>query len=183
MRIDLLCLLLVFSLPLFTANAGVYRWVDADGSVVYGDNPPKKSGAKSVDLPILTVADGYAPQQPGTTPAAVTPATPPEKENTPAAYSDFKITAPAANEAIRANDGNLSVNISLTPELKNGDGITLYLDSKQVATGAALAFPLTGMERGEHTVFAVLNDAKGNIIQNTETVKFNVLRNVVAKTP
>ena len=171
------CLFLALHLP---AQAEIYRWVDAQGHVMYGDNPPKKTAAKAVELPTLTVADGYTPE-PNTSTSATHRAS--EQANTDtetvSAYTTFKIATPAADEAIRANDGTVAITLSLQPELHTGDGITLYLDGKQVANGAQLNFTLNEVERGEHTVFAVLNDATGNIIQNTESVKFNVLRQTV----
>ncbi len=62
MRIGLLFLLLVFGLSAVSVHAEIYRWVDAAGNTVYGDNPPKQSAAKPVDLPLLTVADSPAPK-------------------------------------------------------------------------------------------------------------------------
>lgn len=170
MRIGLLFLLLVFGLSAVSVHAEIYRWVDAAGNTVYGDNPPKQSAAKPVTLPLLTVADSPTPS-----PAKREPE--PAKETAEdVAYTDFKVTSPTVDEAIRANDGNITIAVSLKPQLKPGDGVTLYLDSKQVASGVALSFALTEVDRGEHSVFAVLNDAGGNIIQNTEPVKFSVLR-------
>lgn len=175
MRVRLLSLLLILGLVSVSVQAEIYRWVDADGKTVYGDNPPKTSAAKSVNLPLLTVADSPAPKPAQANPDAAQAA---DKKagDTAEAYSDFKIASPTAEEAIRANEGNVTVSVSLKPQLKPGDGITLYLDAKQVATGTSLSFALTEVERGEHSVFAVLNDAGGNIIQNTEPVKFSVLR-------
>ncbi|QTR45875.1 DUF4124 domain-containing protein [Thiothrix litoralis] len=174
MRFGLLFLVLVLGFSVLSANAEIYRWVDASGNTVYGDNPPKQSAAKPVNLPLLTVADSPAPRQ--NTPTS-TPTTNPKAADADAeTYSDFKITAPTADETIRANEGNVTITVSLKPQLKPGDGITLYLDAKQVAAGSSLSFALTEVERGEHSVFAVLSDASGNIIQNTEPVKFNVLR-------
>ncbi|QLQ33205.1 MAG: DUF4124 domain-containing protein [Candidatus Thiothrix singaporensis] len=174
MRTGLLFLLLVFGLSCFSAQAEIYRWVDAQGNVMYGDNPPKKEAAKPVALPLLTVADSFAPKQ-----QAQQEEAPKQGQDESEAYSDFKITSPAAEDAVRSNDGAVAVSLSLKPKLKAGDGIVLYLDSKQVAAGESLSFNLTEVERGEHSVFAVLNDAKGNIIQNTEPVKFSVLRHSV----
>ncbi len=168
MRVRLLSLLLMFGLMSMSVQAEIYRWVDAAGNTVYGDNPPKQSAAKPVNLPVLTVADSPAPApaaQPDTAPAA-------EEQ----AYTDFAITSPSADEAIRANEGNVTVSVSLKPALKPGDSVALYLDSKQVGSGTALSFALTEVERGEHSVFAVLSNAEGDIIQNTEPVKFSVLR-------
>ena len=175
MRVRLLSLLLMLGLANVSVQAEIYRWVDADGKTVYGDNPPEKGAAKPVNLPLLTVADSPAPKPVQANPDAAQTAG--KKAGDEAeAYSDFKITSPTAEEAIRANEGTLAVSISLKPQLKAGDGVTLYLDAKQVATGASLSFNLTDVERGEHSVFAVLNDAGGDIIQNTEPVKFSVLR-------
>ena len=190
MRIGLLFVLLISCLAGFTAQAGgVYRWVDADGRVVYGDTPPKKSGAKSVELPMLTVADGYAPPaDKAANPAVSTAQQPPVGATDPAAsapeaYSAFKIASPTADETVRSNEGSVNVGVTLTPALKAGDEIVLYLDSKQVANGKALSFPLNAVEMGTHTVFAVLNDAAGNIVQNTETVTFHLHRNASVNQP
>ena len=176
MRFGLLFLVLVLGFSVFSVNAEIYRWVDASGNTVYGDNPPKQGAAKPVNLPLLTVADSPAPRQNTPTSASATDKKAEATDANTEAYSDFKITSPVADEAIRANEGNVTITVSLKPQLKPGDGITLYLDAKQVAAGSSLSFALTEVERGEHSVFAVLSDASGNIIQNTEPVKFNVLR-------
>ncbi|OQX13945.1 MAG: hypothetical protein BWK73_10730 [Thiothrix lacustris] len=168
MRVRLFSLLLMFGLVSASVQAEIYRWIDAAGNTVYGDNPPKQSAAKPVDLPILTVADSPVPA------AKPEPAPAPAEEET--AYTDFAITSPSTDEAIRANEGNVTVSVSLKPALKPGDGVALYLDSKQVGSGASLSFALTDIERGEHSVFAVLSNAEGDIIQNTAPVKFSVLR-------
>ena len=177
MRIGLLFCLLLASVLLIPAQAEVYRWVDAEGKVVYGDNPPKQSGAKPVDLPMLTIADSPTPAAPSPNQAEQ----PPVAEK--AAYTEFKIVAPTANAEMRANDGTVMISLSIQPPLQAGDSVALYLDSKQVAAGALTNFSLKEVDRGDHTVFAVLSDATGNIIQNTETVKFTVLRVSVLQKP
>lgn len=163
-------LLLTLSLSLCStfASAEVYRWLDADGNVVYGDDPPKKSAATRVELPTLTVADSYKTAGHKTTPKTT--------EEADAGYTSFKISAPANGDTLRANDGALSINIDLQPALKPGDTITLYLDGKQVSTGTSTGFSLTDVARGEHTVFALVSTKQGEVIKNTEGVKFNVLR-------
>ena len=185
MRNPVLLLLFLSGISLSVAHAEVYRWVDATGRVVYGDNPPKKSGAKAVDLPTLTIADGYAPKvtvpEPATSspaPAEAAPASgvPPEAAEEATAYSEFKITSPTADETVRSNTGSVDVSVALTPSLKSGDGIVWYVDSKQAGSGVTPTVTLNDLTVGTHRVFAVLNDAAGNIIQNTETITFNMLR-------
>lgn len=185
MRNPVLLLLFLSGISLSVAHAEVYRWVDATGRVVYGDNPPKKSGAKAVDLPTLTIADGYAPKVTAPEPATSSPApaeaapasgVPPEAAEEATAYSEFKITSPTADETVRSNTGSVDVSVALTPSLKSGDGIVWYVDSKQAGSGVTPTVTLNDLTVGTHRVFAVLNDAAGNIIQNTETITFNMLR-------
>jgi hypothetical protein len=185
MRNPVLLLLFLSGISLSVAHAEVYRWVDATGRVVYGDNPPKKSGAKAVDLPTLTIADGYAPKvtapetatsSPAPAEAAPASGVPPEAAEEATAYSEFKITSPTADETVRSNTGSVDVSVALTPSLKSGDGIVWYVDSKQAGSGVTPTVTLNDLTVGSHRVFAVLNDAAGNIIQNTETITFNMLR-------
>lgn len=180
------CLAMLLSLSMVAVHAKVYQWIDADGNVTYGDNPPKKSKAKAVDLPNLTVADSFVPSTQPTPQApydnlplpGIDPNTGmPPAEEIPA-YSQFKISSPENGSTLHTNGGLLPVNISLAPGLKSGDEITVYLDSRQVAHDTELAFQIPDVETGEHSLFAVLNDANGNIIQNTETVRFTLLRRV-----
>lgn len=185
MRNVVLLLLFLSGVSLPVAQAQVYRWVDDTGRVVYGDNPPKKSGAKSVELPILTIADSYVPQPTATestlaaSPAsAATPASavPPDDAEVATVYSEFRIISPADNDIVRSNTGTVDVSVALNPSLRSGDEIVWYVDSKQAGNGATPTLTLNDLAVGTHRVFAVLNDASGNIIQNTETVTFNLLR-------
>lgn len=168
MRTGLLLLILLSALSFFSANAEIYRWTDANGNTVFGDSPPKTVKAKPIDLPLLTVADSFNKKEEEK-----------QAENgqeETSAYSAFHITAPTDGESIRSNEGSLNVSLSLKPQLQDGDEVTLYVDAKQVATGKTLTFTLSELDRGEHTVFAVLTDAEGNIILNTDPVTFNLLR-------
>jgi len=45
-----------------SAEAAIYRWVDADGRIVYSDNPPKQVKAKSVKLETNVVAPTAPPE-------------------------------------------------------------------------------------------------------------------------
>ena len=167
MRLITLLLTLSLSLCSTVASAEVYRWIDADGNVVYGDDPPKKTGATRVELPTLTVADSYK-----ATPVKSTA----QAEASETEYTSFKIASPANGDTLRANDGAISVSVDLQPALKPGDVITLYLDGKQVGTGETMSFSLTEVARGEHTVFALVSNKQGEVVKNTEGAKFNVLR-------
>lgn len=48
-----LCLLCVFYLGFITlAQAEIFRWLDANGNIQFGDRPPPSSGAKRVEVEV-----------------------------------------------------------------------------------------------------------------------------------
>jgi len=48
-----------------SAGAGIYRWVDSGGRIVYSDSPPKHGGTKSVKLETGVVAPTAPPEPKG----------------------------------------------------------------------------------------------------------------------
>ena len=80
---------------------------------------------------------------------------------------------------VRSNGGNVKIKIDLQPALKQGHGIVIYVDGRQVGETTNDSFDVTGIERGEHSVFAVLHDAKDAVLGNTEAVSFTMMRNSV----
>lgn len=165
------------------SSAEVYRWVDANGNTVFGDSPPEQSKAQTIELPTLTVADSYddgAKKTKQTTTAQNSE----EEEATSSQtieYKRFAVASPEKNQAVRANNGNVMVRLELEPELQAGHGIVVYLDGKQVANGDATTFSLESVDRGKHSLFAVLHDANDDVLKNTEAVSFDVLRHSVLK--
>lgn len=55
MRILLATLLIVAAVP---AAADVYKWVDREGKVHYGDVPPPNSAARAIDVPTTPAIEG-----------------------------------------------------------------------------------------------------------------------------
>lgn len=155
-----------------TTQAEVYRWTDAQGNTVFGDEPPKAANAEMIELPTLTVADRFAPETSQTDPTTATSTT----EDQGGAYSLFTIQSPSMDEEIRANNGEVSVALNLKPALQKGHGIVLYLDGKQMGTTQTTSFTLKEVDRGTHSIFAVVHDADNHMLSNTESVNFNVVR-------
>nr|CAA6830223.1 MAG: Unknown protein [uncultured Thiotrichaceae bacterium] len=176
---------LLFSvLFLFTSvlSADVYRWTDASGRTVFGDSPPEQSKALPVELPTLTVADSYSDGKQENKPAASAEAKDEEDaENETVEYKQFAVTSPEKDSVVRANNGNIMVRLALEPALQKGHGIVVYLDGKQVASGDSSVFSLESVDRGKHSVFAVLHDENDDVLKNTEAVSFNLLRHSVLK--
>jgi len=156
-------------------NAELYKWKDARGNTQYGDTPPANVNAQPVNLPKITVVDNYADQWKPLN--FDTP--PPQSKRESAASSglDTKLTflAPKSNQAIRANDGDVSAMISLQPPLKKGHQIVFSIDGKEVAKGKSRTSNFPNLSRGGHTVDVKIIDSRGKTLKNN-SISFNVLR-------
>lgn len=183
------------------ASAEIYRWTDANGKQVYGDEPPENARAvEAIELPTLTVAERFKTNaKPNGTQApivskesvseseeAITPATAssePQQSNHESAvtgYTGFSILEPKTDELVRSNAGEFTVHLAIQPALKQGHGVVIYVDGRQVGETTQDSIEITGIDRGEHSVFAVLHDAQDNILGNTAAVNFTVTRTSVA---
>jgi hypothetical protein len=167
-------LLVISSLAVAPAAAQrIYRYTDADGNVVFTDNPPTQ-GATEVNLPpVNTFASPNRPldldsdlpggQHPG--------------------YQEFSIVSPTSGEAIRDNAGNVSVKLRLRPGLHRGDTIDYVLNGQSIASGRSTSATLTKMDRGSHTIEAVVRDTKGKVVAQTGSVQFDLLRRTKLQVP
>jgi hypothetical protein len=94
-------------------------------------------------------------------------------------YTGFSITNPTNDQGVRANDGNVTIHMSLQPALRSGHVIVLNVegeDGKSSKTTSGLTIELKKMPRGLHTVTATVVDKDGKGLIKTEPVSFHVLR-------
>jgi len=173
-------LLVALCTPLF---AQVYRWEAPDGSIVFSDEPPEKGATPMRLEPLQTYTAPARPSTPQPTPGASTPA------NTPQAafkYTAFSITQPGNDEGVRANSGQVSVQIKLLPGLNSEEGhqLAIMLDGKLAAgPAAATAFTLENVERGSHSLVAEIRDKSGKTVKTSSPVSFHLLRTQTGGTP
>ena len=151
------------------ANAQVYKRVGPDGKVYFSDEPGPEAERIEVPPP-QTISLPPVAEQNGA-------AQPQEDSSTP--YSEFAVVSPTNEESIRANDGNITVTLSLQPALMPGHSVVLNVDGEdgeQVKSGGSLTIELNNMSRGLHTVQAKVVDADGNALIETGPASFYVLR-------
>ena len=173
----------LLAFALFSAHStvqaeGFYKWKDARGNIQYGDQPPPNVKAESMKMPAITVIENYADQWKPMTfdNAAAQPLEldePPRRQTS--AYDALEFIAPKPNQAIRANDGEVSAMISVKPPLKAGHQIVFTLDGKEVSRGVMRTSNFSNLPRGSHTVNARIIDQKGKSLKST-SVTFNVQR-------
>lgn len=147
-------LLLLLAVP---ARAEVYRWVDAEGRVHYGDKPPAP-GARPAQLPPLQLISGGAP-------AAV--AAPADKAAAPlpvpAPSVALSIVAPTPDQTFRDASRRLDVSVQLQTPLPAGAGLVYLLDGNALTSNPVqdTRYTLTDVDRGTHMVAVAVVDATG----------------------
>jgi Domain of unknown function (DUF4124) len=162
---------LLFTLMLLAASLAmattVYKWVDEDGITHYSDQP--HANAQKVQL---KNAQTYAP---GANPGAAAAELPPLPVAAPTLYKGCAITAPP-NGTDYANVDSLTVMVQTQPALHAGDQIYVLLDGQELNGGAATGaqFTLSPVDRGEHTLQAVVKGSDGKVACQSASVTYNV---------
>lgn len=89
-------------------------------------------------------------------------------------YETFAIVQPEAEQTVHDNGGNVVVNVALEPGLARGHEVVLLLDGETISQWPAVSFGLTGLERGTHTLQALITDSNGDVVAASEPVTFNM---------
>jgi len=185
-----LVLIFAFILMFVTSAIGeIYSWKDKNGRTVYGDDPPENIVTKTFTPEPLMIVPAYKIPTEDEDDATkeetdrldddneTEAANDKEEETDEPAYATFKITYPTKDGVIRANDGNLFVSLQLSPALAVSDYVFVYVDGKKIVENSkALSVELEQLDRGEHSIFAVVRNDKGDVLINSNTVTFSLLR-------
>ena len=152
-----------------SGSNGIYRTLDADGNVVFTDNPPDKKRAEEVKVGPTNTMDSPPVERR----AASRGDAPPEQPEPPdTGYEAVSITAPDAGANLRLpQDNPIQVQVSLSPSLKSGHRLVI-LDNGTPLEGNAMDFP----NPGEHTLIAQVRDGDGTVLIESEPVLFYVMR-------
>ena len=165
MRILLVTLVLALASGAAQAQK-VYKIIQPDGSVEFTDEPPPGSNATPITVEPLN-----------TTPPLATPAQEAQAASpADAGYTKFRITSPDDDAAIRDNAGNVNVDVALEPPLRSGDTIDIMLNGTVVGGGKQTAITLSNVERGSHTVQAVVKNGAGKVVARSNSVSFSLQR-------
>ncbi|KIZ52306.1 hypothetical protein UM91_03455 [Pseudomonas oryzihabitans] len=150
-----------------SAQAAIYKSVDAEGNTVFSDQP--SANAKPVQVAPTNTVDNPRPAPPiPSAPAATTPAGP--------AFSRLEVNVPD-DEAIRANNGTFSVGVSLEPALGAGQALQLLVDGAPYGSpGQSTRFGVANLDRGEHRFAAQVLSGNGEVVQTSAEKTVTVQR-------
>ncbi len=163
---------LVAGLLALSAGAAdeVYRWVDKDGVIHFGAQPPSKD-AKPAQLPQIQTYSHRLDNK-------VLPLSPLEAATKPASSAvlkEVRILAPVQDEVFRDAAASVSVVVAVLPALPAGAGIVFYLDgaAKNAKPASSGSMTFNNVERGEHSVSAAVVDVSGKELMRAAPVVFH----------
>lgn len=165
-----LALLLLALATAATAADPVYRWVDKDGVIHYGGQPPSKD-AKPASLPeIQTYSNRNATKS-----LPIAPLDASTKASASAAVKEVRILSPVQDEIFRDPSAGVGVAVAVLPGLPDGAGLIFYLDGapKNARPSPNTSMTFNGIERGEHSVVAAVVDSTGRELSRSQPVTFH----------
>ena len=177
----LVILALGLSVSLTAGAQNIYRTTDAQGNVVFTDNPER---GEKVDLKPLTVVPGRSDERAGA-PAMIdgggngnggTASANPGQPFMP--YDSFGILSPRQEETLPTGAaGNVQVTLGIQPDLREDHRVRLLVDGQVSQTAMHTdTFMLNNLVRGEHVLQAELLDASGAVRHRTSPVTLYVQR-------
>ncbi len=177
----------IFILAFSCAHAEIFKWVDGDGNIHYGDQPDSAAAKPMKKLPGLST---YAP-----------PVTPEKSEDmseedrgvvaSPAAdkksapgYRSIDIVSPEDQATVRSSPGTVSVFVALAPVLREGDYLKVILDgSPSKAKYQGTVINLQNVDRGEHKLAVAVYSKQGKELLRSGTRTFFLHRTIAKPRP
>lgn len=160
-------LVVLFLLP-GLAHAVICKTVDAEGVVAYTELPADECRTRVV----LPEYSRYAPRpvkQPdarGTSEVAA-------KQARFKGYRSIQVLKPAVSEEVSSDEGQVLLLFKLEPALQAGHRISVFLDDEPIlGSFDGLEIELSGVDPGHHSVRAVVTDADGRRLIDSEGVRF-----------
>jgi hypothetical protein len=100
-------------------------------------------------------------------------------------YQTLQIISPQNEDTIFYDNGKVTVNIQVTPTLKQSDKILLYLDNKKIQelTATNTTITLEYIERGSHQLQAQIIDQNDQILFKSPIVSFYMQQHFQQQTP
>ncbi|MBS7326931.1 MAG: DUF4124 domain-containing protein [Thiopseudomonas sp.] len=129
--------------------AEIYQYTDANGNRVFTDKPPLDVNAEELKLP-----DVNRTQMPkARKKSSPVIADENEDENTSGPYRQLSITGHEEGSTVRANDGNLLLDIDIQPPLSSGHRLQLVVDGQPHGEAIrSIKLATHNLPRGEHSI-------------------------------
>ena len=177
----------------YAAQAAVYKHIGDDGTVFFsdkpmkpGDKPYQSSGeVNKFDAPKDSKSAPQSPRQRYSGSVGDDDVGSPRKSREQAqAYQSISITTPADGSAVRSNDGDVNVQVTLNPPLqtkfKHKLVVTMDGSDTQQSSGASVSFK--NVDRGTHQFSARVEDESGKVLLQSSPISASILRHSAIRT-
>jgi len=147
-------------------GATVYKWVDEKGVVHYSDQP--HPDAQTLELKSAQTYAAGTPSTPTSSSASPNAAAP------TSAYSVCELYRPE-NDEVFMNTDTVVAKLRLEPQLLPGHKVAIGIDGKRQTDQPTSGTDFTlKVERGTHSIIAVIEDAANNEICRSSPITFHV---------
>lgn len=158
---------LLFAVVNHAAIAQIYKYTDENGNIHYTDKKPSEDAQETKLKPITIVESRKSGSSTNWKRERHK-----EKFN-PLTFENFAISSPTNEESIWGTGGNLSVSVNLESKLPVRYRIKFYLDNIPHGRVKSNTQLIADVERGEHTVYATVIEARSRkVIKTTPKVTF-----------
>lgn len=165
MKYLVMLMLLLITLPCYS---DVYTETDSQGNITYSDSPSTNS--KKIEMQETSAPPPVTTNIPNK--PTITSPTPTSEESTNAdePYTKFLIKSPTDQQTFQ-NEREIPVEIVITPDLKKGDKIQLFVDGiPHGEASSSTVLTAKQLDRGMHVISAILYDKTNKILKNTKGV-------------
>lgn len=178
-------MIVLFALFAFSVQAEIYKWVDSEGNVHYGDQPESSRAKKMKELPGLST---YAPPPVSKKPEMPAEVQALEGEPVQAApkekfsYRTLSIVNPEDGATVRSSPGTVTVFVALAPVLRKEDYLQVILDGTVLEPKyRSTVMKLEYVDRGEHRLAVAVFDQDGKKLLQSPTRVFYLHRTIARK--
>ena len=162
-------------------NAAVYQYKDDEANITYSDELTE--GGKRIKQNKPSVAPKPVQkkiiQQKRIKPKIDKLPQTKKETDKPKPYTELSIIGPKHDMAIRRNDGDVDITLSIKPALqvKFGHKIKIIFDGKKLSNvWSSNSIRLKTLDRGSHTISALLVDKSGKTLKQSKATTFHLLR-------
>lgn len=161
-------------------HAELFKWKDADGNLIYSDQPPpghvkKNTQVDKIDkeeLPQIISVPAPELSTPTNSDSSAT------AEENLQIYQELSITEPVHDTAVRENSGKVTISVRVAPYIfvERGDNLVIYMDGVEISRGPQTSITLDNVDRGTHTIKATIVNSGGQVIKETGISSFTLQR-------
>lgn len=159
-------------------SAQVYSWTDENGNRVFSDQP--HPDADSIDLGPVNTIEPPPPSAMEWQNDRDRSSSSGHQQQT--GYKRLAITSPANDQAVRANDGSLSLTVETDPPLSGNHLLRAEVGGSPAGDpvpgngNVSHQLQLNELDRGSHAITVVVVNARGEVIQRSKPLQVHIQR-------